>query len=157
MANPQNLRSGLDALYATSSDLRLSNPMGCGTGAFEQVGFLVLFALLDPADLVFATSYMTLGKPLGQDIIMGVPPQPYLVADKVEYTGQLSGVAVSLTVARAVFVNYALSVLSLLLPERSTAQIQYALSGHSGDFFDSIADRVREEVLDVLVNTLRRV
>jgi hypothetical protein len=36
--------------------------LGIGTGCFVQAGYAVIFSMLEPGDLAFATSYMMLGK-----------------------------------------------------------------------------------------------
>ncbi|MCJ1376741.1 hypothetical protein MMC20_007986 [Loxospora ochrophaea] len=105
--------------------------MGLGAGSFLQAGFPVIFGVVAPDEVVFASSWITFG--------------------------QLSGETATLALASAVFISRTLSAVSTLLPDSPSSEIQAAVSGFSGTFFESLPSGVREEVLDTVVHELRKV
>ncbi|KAI4157766.1 MAG: hypothetical protein L6R39_000597 [Caloplaca ligustica] len=105
--------------------------LGVGSGAFIQAGYAVIQAVVEPADMSYAISFMMLA--------------------------QIGGIALALSIAGAVFVNGAQSALVEILPNVPLAQVQQAISGTSGDFIKSLPDATRELTLNAVVDALQKV
>ncbi|KAH6695438.1 major facilitator superfamily domain-containing protein [Plectosphaerella plurivora] len=105
--------------------------IGIGTGCCVQAGYAVIQALVPPAELAFGISFMMLS--------------------------QLSGIAFGLAIAGAVFVNGAMTSLSLNLPHASHEELQMMLSGTSGSYYSSLTDSARELAIDAIVKALQKV
>jgi len=100
-------------------------------GAFDQAGFPVIFALVEERDVGFATSFIMLA--------------------------QLAGTSVGLAIGSAVFINLSLGRVSQLLPGASMTDIENALTGVTGGFLQGVDEKIKMEVLDVIVGSLRQV
>jgi len=105
--------------------------VGIGTGCFIQAGYAVIQAVVPPAEMAYAISYMMLA--------------------------QLGGIAFGLAIAGAVFINEAISGLSSLLPDVSRSELQLAISGTSGAYFRSLPEELRLQATDTIVLALQKV
>lgn len=70
---------------------------------------------------------------------------------------QLLGIALGLSISGAIFVNLALKGLQVVLPDVSRTQLQSAITGTSGGFFNSLPEDTQLQALNVLVNALKKV
>ncbi|KAK4247367.1 major facilitator superfamily domain-containing protein [Corynascus novoguineensis] len=104
---------------------------GIGTGCFIQAGYAVIQAVTPPAEMAYAISFMMLA--------------------------QLSGIALGLAIAGAVFINSAISHLMEVLPGVSREQLQLAVSGTSGAYLRSLSPALRAAATDAIVAALRKV
>lgn len=73
------------------------------------------------------------------------------------YIAQLSGIAVGLAISGAIFVNRAFAGLTVVLPDFPREEIQWGISGTSGEFFKALPAGTQELALNVLINALRKV
>ena len=73
------------------------------------------------------------------------------------FTAQLGGIALGLTMSGALFVNTAMDGLSTVLPDASDAELQAALSGTSGEYFQSLGESAREAAVSVIVESMSKV
>ncbi len=73
------------------------------------------------------------------------------------YTGQLSGIALALSISGAIFVNTALESLQKLLPSVPRQQLQAAISGISGDFFATFDPTTTSAALEIIMRSLQKV
>jgi hypothetical protein len=69
---------------------------------------------------------------------------------------QTGGMAISIPIANAVFLNAAQDGLSVLLPNASFDEIQAAITGISGDFVQTLPESLKRPVLDVIVGALSK-
>lgn len=72
-------------------------------------------------------------------------------------TAQLSGIAIGLSVAGAIYVNGAIAGLEVLLPSLSAEDIQLAIAGTSTTFSDSFSPDIRQQATDVIVEAMSKV
>ncbi|KAF2253862.1 MFS general substrate transporter [Trematosphaeria pertusa] len=72
-------------------------------------------------------------------------------------TAQMFGLAVSLGVATALFVNIAVPELSLLMPDRTKDAVYAAVEGVGNASFDELSDIVRGEILRVVAKSVAKV
>lgn len=70
---------------------------------------------------------------------------------------QLSGIALGLAIAGAVFINSAIAHLMEVLPGVSREQLQLAVSGTSGAYLRSLSPELRAAATDAIVAALRKV
>ncbi|KAG8626046.1 hypothetical protein KVT40_006447 [Elsinoe batatas] len=105
--------------------------IGLGTGCFIQAGYAVIQAVVPPAEMAYAISFMMLA--------------------------QLGGIAFGLAIAGAVFVNKAISGLEVLLPNASRADLQLAITGTSGAYFRTLPGDLQSQCIDAVVLALRDV
>ncbi|KAI1075118.1 major facilitator superfamily domain-containing protein [Whalleya microplaca] len=105
--------------------------IGIGTGCFIQAGYAVIQAVVDPADMAYAISFMMIG--------------------------QLSGIGFGLSIAGAVFVNKAISGLTALLPTAPYDDIQLTLAGTSSGYFNSLTPDIRTQVTEIIISALQKV
>jgi hypothetical protein len=70
---------------------------------------------------------------------------------------QLLGITLGLSISGAIFVNLALKGLQVVLPEVPRSQLQSALTGTSGGFFNSLPENTQLLALNALVNALKKV
>ncbi|KAK2759174.1 hypothetical protein FQN54_003274 [Arachnomyces sp. PD_36] len=105
--------------------------VGIGTGCFIQAGYAVIQAVVPPAEMAYAISFMMLA--------------------------QLGGIAFGLAIAGAVFINKAIAGLAVLLPDVSRSELQLAISGTSGEYFSSLSGEIRSQSIDIIVGALRAV
>lgn len=76
---------------------------------------------------------------------------------QLEPSGQLGGIAFGLAIAGAVFINEALSELSILLPDVARSELQLAISGTSGAYFQSLDATTRNEAINIIVSAIQKV
>ncbi|KAK3356399.1 major facilitator superfamily domain-containing protein [Lasiosphaeria hispida] len=105
--------------------------VGTGTGCFIQAGYAVIQAVVPPAEMAYAISFMMLG--------------------------QLGGITFGLAIAGAIFVNDAVGGLMKVLPDVSREDLQLALSGASGSYFGSLPSGVRSQATDTIVFSMQKV
>ncbi|KAL1962640.1 hypothetical protein VTN77DRAFT_9354 [Rasamsonia byssochlamydoides] len=105
--------------------------VGIGTGCFIQAGYAVIQAVVPPAEMAYAISFMMLA--------------------------QLGGIAFGLAIAGAVFINEAIAGLSAVLPDVSRYELQLAISGTSGAYFRSLPEGLREQSIATIVGALQKV
>lgn len=70
---------------------------------------------------------------------------------------QLAGIAFGLAIGGAIFLNTAINGLAGVLPNVSRSELQLAVSGTSGTFFQSLPDDLRLQSTDVIVKSLQDV
>ncbi|KAL8888844.1 MAG: hypothetical protein Q9215_003796 [Flavoplaca cf. flavocitrina] len=102
--------------------------LGIGTGAYIQAGYGVIQAIIEPAKMAYAISFIMLA--------------------------QLLGIALGLSISGAVFLNKAISGLSKVLPNVSRDEIQKAVLGVSGDLFGTLPADVRRNATSAIVNAI---
>lgn len=102
--------------------------IGIGTGCFIQAGYAVIQAMVPPAELAYAISFMMLA--------------------------QLGGVGLGLSIAGSVFINQSVNGLAALLPGVSRADLQLAISGTSSSYFESLTPEQRDGATNVIVESL---
>ncbi|KAL8883298.1 MAG: hypothetical protein Q9192_007272 [Flavoplaca navasiana] len=102
--------------------------LGIGTGAYIQAGYGVIQAIIEPAKMAYAISFIMLA--------------------------QLLGIALGLSISGAVFLNKAISGLSVVLPDVSRDEIQNAVLGVSGDLFGTLPADVRRNATNAIVNAI---
>ena len=73
------------------------------------------------------------------------------------YPGQLSGIALALSISGATFVNTALNSLQRLLPSVPRQQLQAAISGTSGNFFATLDPEITSAALEIIMSSLQKV
>ena len=73
------------------------------------------------------------------------------------HVAQLGGIAFSLAICGAIFLNDTQSALTAILPGVPANQIEQAILGTSSAFLDTLPTASREMALDTLVVALRRV
>jgi hypothetical protein len=64
---------------------------------------------------------------------------------------------VGLAISGAIFVNRAFAGLTVVLPDFPREEIQWGISGTSGEFFKALPAGTQELALNVLINALRKV
>lgn len=104
--------------------------LGVGVGAYLQAGYAVIQGVLEPMHMAYGVSFILLG--------------------------QLGGITLGLSISGAIFVNTALSGLQQVLPTVPRGQLERALSGTSGGFFDTIEQAQREQSLNVIMASLQK-
>lgn len=75
----------------------------------------------------------------------------------IEFIAQIGGIGLGLSISGAVFINKATAGLSALLPGVSRADLQLAISGTSGTFFESLPEDVRSKAIEAIVLAMRNV
>ncbi|KAK5661227.1 hypothetical protein OQA88_11120 [Cercophora sp. LCS_1] len=105
--------------------------LGLGTGCFVQAGYAVIQSVVPPAEMAYAISFMMLG--------------------------QLGGIAFGLAIAGAVFVNDAVAGLSKVIPNATREEMQLAISGTSGSYWEKIPENLREPATNAIVAALQKV
>jgi len=105
--------------------------LGIGTGCYVQAGHAVVQAIVDPGMLAYGITFMVFA--------------------------QLAGVTIGLSIAGSVFVNTALEGLQALLPNVAREQIQSAILGTSGNFFQTLPPDLKAACLQVIVSSLNKV
>ncbi|KAH8886155.1 MFS general substrate transporter [Thozetella sp. PMI_491] len=104
--------------------------LGLGVGCYIQAGYAVIQAMVPPAELAYAISYMMLA--------------------------QIGGIGLALSISGAVFVNKALEGLTTLLPQVARSDLQSGISGTSGAFLSSLSEEKRVAALDIIVRALSK-
>lgn len=122
------LLSRITATTATGSIYGFEILIGVGTGCFIQAGYAVIQAMVPPAEMAYAISFMMLA--------------------------QLGGVGLGLSIAGSVFINQSVNDLAALLPGVSRADLQLAISGTSSTYFQSLAPAQRDAAVHVIVGAL---
>ncbi|KAI1404102.1 major facilitator superfamily transporter [Hypoxylon fuscum] len=105
--------------------------VGLGIGICNQAGYGVVHALVAPEDKGNAVPFM-------------------MVA-------QYSGITLGLSIAGAVFINYAMLDLRSLLPAFSDEQLNAIISGTSGSAINLVPEELRGAVISIIVESLRKV
>ncbi|RYP57059.1 hypothetical protein DL770_010764 [Monosporascus sp. CRB-9-2] len=105
--------------------------LALGTGACSQAGYAVISALIPPADMSYGISFMMLA--------------------------QTGGIALGLSIAGAVFVNRAVDGLASVLPNVPRSELQLAVSGTSGHYFQSLPPDLQARAVDTIVNAMSKV
>lgn len=104
--------------------------LGVGVGCYLQAGFAVILGVIEMKDMAYGVTFMLFA--------------------------QLLGITTGLSFSGAVFTNTALGNLRPLLPDVPNDQLQYALSGAAGDFFESLSEETREAVLRVIMLSINK-
>lgn len=73
------------------------------------------------------------------------------------YLAQTGGIALGLSLAGAVFINEAVDGLTRVLPGVPRSELQLAVSGTSGTYFQSLPEDVQDQAIDTIVGSLARV
>ncbi|ROW17640.1 hypothetical protein VPNG_00856 [Cytospora leucostoma] len=102
--------------------------IGIGTGCFIQAGYAVIQAMVAPAEMAYAISFMMLA--------------------------QLGGVGLALSIAGSVFINQAVDGLAKLLPDTSRGDLQLIISGTSSSYLDSLPTGQRAAAIDAIVGAM---
>ncbi|KND89162.1 putative HC-toxin efflux carrier TOXA [Tolypocladium ophioglossoides CBS 100239] len=105
--------------------------VGIGTGCYIQAGYAVIQGVVPATEMAYGIGFMMLA--------------------------QLGGIAFGLAIAGAVFINDAIAGLSLILPDVSRSELQLAISGTSGAYFQSLPADLRAQSIDVIVAALQKV
>lgn len=82
---------------------------------------------------------------------------PATCANQRQCSAQLAGIAFGLAIGGAIFLNTAIDGLSGILPDVARSELQLAISGTSGTFFQSLPDDLRLRSTEVIVGALREV
>lgn len=127
----QTLLARIDVNTSTSMIYGLEVLMGIGCGTHLQAGFAVIQALVEPSLLSYAITFM-------------------MVA-------QLIGIGLGLSVAGAVFVNEAISALTVALPGAARSDLIAAISGASGSFVSELPPELQFAAVEALVQTIQKV
>lgn len=104
--------------------------LGIGIGCYLQAGFAVILGVIEMKDMAYGVTFMLFA--------------------------QLLGITMGLSFSGAAFTNNALRMLRPLLPDVPDNQIQQALSGAAGDFFENLSEETRAEVLRVIMLSINR-
>lgn len=104
--------------------------VGVGIGCYLQAGFAVILGVIQMKDMAFGVTFMLFA--------------------------QLLGITTGLSFSGAVFTNTALENLQPLLPDVPHDQIQMALSGAAGDFFQNLSRETREAVLRTIMASINK-
>ncbi|KAL8695938.1 MAG: hypothetical protein Q9201_007895 [Fulgogasparrea decipioides] len=105
--------------------------LGIGAGCQAQTGYAVMQAIVDPTQVSQAISFMLLA--------------------------QLLGLTLGLSIAGGIFVNEAIKGLQHALPFKSRGQLLNAITGSSGELFDSLPHSDQIVAADTLTIALRKV
>lgn len=103
---------------------------GLGTGACAQAAYAVIQAVRPNDDPAYSISFMMLA--------------------------QTGGIALGLSLSGAVFINTAVQGLMTALPDVPREQLQLAVAGTSGSFFESLGEEQQEAALEVIVGALSK-
>lgn len=81
------------------------------------------------------------------------------VADATAFVGfgQVSGVAIMLAIANAVFLNQATIGIERLIPSTPLTQVQAAIQGVGSELFKNATEDVRTAILQVIVDSMNKV
>ncbi|KAI0859728.1 major facilitator superfamily-domain-containing protein [Xylaria cubensis] len=102
--------------------------LGIGAGSYSQLSFSVAQVKVPPSRMPDVTAFLSFG--------------------------QLTGIALSLAIANAVFLNRATLGIHELVPDASLQEIQAAIQGASSDFFNNLTQSTREAVLVAVVKSM---
>ncbi|KAM3538734.1 hypothetical protein ARSEF1564_008340 [Beauveria bassiana] len=104
--------------------------LGAGVGRYLQAGFAVILAVIEMSDMTYGVTFMLFA--------------------------QLLGITSGLSFSGAVFTNTALENLRGLLPDVSAEELQRALSGAAGDFFQKLDADTRKAVLRTIMSAINK-
>jgi hypothetical protein len=81
------------------------------------------------------------------------------VADATAFVGfgQVTGIAIMLAVANAVFLNKATNSIEQLLPDTPLGEVQAAISGVGSELFKNLSGELKRGVLEAIVESLNTV
>lgn len=126
--------------------------LGLGAGAFAQSGFAIIQAIVAPAEMANAITF-----------IVSIPWYAlYIQASGkalivIQIIGQLSGITFGLAIAGSVFLNASLRSLEGILPTASPDELQQLIAGTSSNLLDGLDETTRATVLNAVVLALRKV
>ncbi|PQK15787.1 hypothetical protein BB8028_0006g01090 [Beauveria bassiana] len=104
--------------------------LGAGVGLYLQAGFAVILAVIEMSDMAYGVTFMLFA--------------------------QLLGITSGLSFSGAVFTNTAFENLRRLLPDVPAEQLQRALSGAAGDFFQKLDEENRKAVLRTIMSSINK-
>ncbi|KAM3519981.1 hypothetical protein MY4038_009601 [Beauveria bassiana] len=104
--------------------------LGAGVGLYLQAGFAVILAVIEMSNMTYGVTFMLFA--------------------------QLLGTTSGLSFSGAVFTNTALQNLRRLLPDVSAEELQRALSGAAGDFFQKLDADTRKAVLRTIMSAINK-
>jgi MFS family permease len=105
--------------------------LGLGVGSYVQAGYAVIQAVVPPTEMAHGISFAMLA--------------------------QLCGIGFGLSIAGAIFINKAILGLAELLPGVSHDELQLAISGTSGDYFEAMPEELRSRAVNTIVDALSNV
>ncbi|KAK4992371.1 hypothetical protein LTR50_001129 [Elasticomyces elasticus] len=121
----------IDEDTSNSSIYGFTALLGFGTGAFSQAPFSIAQALVSPDNGSLAISFIS--------------------------CAQVSGAAIGVAIANAVFLNTAQNAISSILPNVDRTTIQGLMLGVGSSFFDTLSVDVQADIVNSIVNTLVKV
>ncbi|KAJ5691617.1 MFS general substrate transporter [Penicillium malachiteum] len=105
--------------------------IGLGAGSFAHAGYAVIQATVDPKDGVYGVTFIMLG--------------------------QLSGLAIGLSLNGALFINLAKKNLRAVFPSLDESTLISIVPGSSGGFLDTQTEAKRTQALGAIVDALENV
>ncbi len=103
--------------------------IGIGSGSFIQASFSVAQSKVEPHLIPSAIGFIT--------------------------CSQVSGVTISLAIANSVFLNGSVRSITAILPNLPRIDVQGAIAGAGGKFFESLTPEVRAQVLHAIVDSIK--
>ncbi|KAI0392294.1 putative MFS drug efflux transporter [Xylariaceae sp. FL0594] len=81
---------------------------------------------------------------------------PQLMSRPVAFMGigQVGSITLALLISNSIFLNESINQISRILPGRAREEVQQAVSGFGGDFFDTLSQDQRQRVLDAIVASI---
>lgn len=132
--------------------------IGFGTGAYAQAGYAVIQAFIDPSEMAYGISFMMLGKFTNNLVCQHICLAKLTMAQILpQFLAQTGGIALGLSLAGAVFINQAVDGLTGVLPGVPRSELQLAVSGTSGTYFQSLPEDLQDQAVDTIVGSLARV
>ena len=104
--------------------------IGLGSGIFAITAFSVAQAVVDPKDIPAAIGFAM--------------------------CGQVTGIAISVSIANSVFLNEAQAGIAAILPGLTKDEIQRSVAGHGSAFVQSLSPELRLGVLKAIVEGLSK-
>ncbi|KAM5477000.1 hypothetical protein MauCBS54593_000271 [Microsporum audouinii] len=105
--------------------------MALGVGAFNQAGYSVVQAKVNPNEIPWALGYMMVS--------------------------QLGGIVLALGMAGAIFVNRSTTGLLTLLPDADPEVVKNAIAGTSSSLFKSLSEHDQAQALSIIVDAISQV
>ncbi|EEQ35107.1 hypothetical protein McanMca71_001705 [Microsporum canis] len=105
--------------------------MALGVGAFNQAGYSVVQAKVNPDEIPWALGYMMVS--------------------------QLGGIVLALGMAGAIFVNRSTTGLLTLLPDADPEAVKNAIAGTSSSLFKSLSEHDQAQALSIIVDAISQV
>ena len=104
---------------------------GLGSGLFVQASFAVAQAKVVPLAIPLTVAFLG--------------------------CGQITGIALALTISHSIFLNQATDRIAGILPSVPRKRVQQAITGVDSSFFNTLAAPDRARVLDAIVQSINRV